>query len=71
MMIIMMMVMMVMVIYHDGGDGDDSDGGDGKDGDDSIFSLGFCKGHPLSADLRYGDEDAISPSTLIFAARKG
>ena len=27
------------------------------------------KGHPPSADLRYGDEDAISPSTLIFAAR--
>ena len=23
---------------------------------------------PLSADLRYGDEDSISPSTLIFAA---
>ena len=28
------------------------------------------KGHPPSADLRYGDEDTISPSTLIFAARK-
>ena len=31
----------------------------------------FQKGHPPSADLRYGDEDTISPSTLIFAARKG
>ena len=29
------------------------------------------KGHPPSADLRYGDEDTISPSTLISAARKG
>ena len=26
------------------------------------------KGHPPSADLRYGKEDIISPSTLIFAA---
>ena len=34
-----------------------------------IFFL--YKGHPPSADLRYGDEDTISPSTLIFAARKG
>ena len=29
------------------------------------------KGHPLSADLRYGGEDSISPSTLIVAAIKG
>ena len=30
----------------------------------------YLKGHPPSADLRYGDEDTISPSILIFAARK-
>ena len=29
------------------------------------------KGHPLSADLRYGEDDSISPSTLFFAAIKG
>ena len=29
------------------------------------------KGRPPSADLRYEDEDIISPSTLIFAATKG
>ena len=29
------------------------------------------KGHPPSADLRYGEVDSISPSTLIFAAIKG
>ena len=29
------------------------------------------KGHPPSADLRYGEEDSISPSTQIFAAIKG
>ena len=29
------------------------------------------KGHPPSADLRYGEEDSISPSTLICAAIKG
>ena len=28
------------------------------------------KGHPPSADLRYGRKDSISPSTLIFAAIK-
>ena len=28
------------------------------------------KGHPPSADLRYGEEDSISPSPLIFAAIK-
>ena len=26
------------------------------------------KGHPPSADLRYGEEDSISTSPLIFAA---
>ena len=31
----------------------------------------FCKGSPPSTDLRYGEEDSISPSTLIFAAIKG
>ena len=29
------------------------------------------KGHPPSADLRYGEEDSISRSTLFFAAIKG
>ena len=29
------------------------------------------KGHPPSADLRYGEDDSISTSTLICAARKG
>ena len=29
------------------------------------------KGYPPSVDLRYGEEDSISPSTLIFAATKG
>ena len=28
-------------------------------------------GHPPSADLRYGEKDSISPSTLIPAAIKG
>ena len=31
----------------------------------------FCKGHPPSSDLRYGEEYSNSHSTLIFAARKG
>ena len=31
----------------------------------------LSKGHPLSADLRYGEEDSISPSTLVLAAIKG
>ena len=31
----------------------------------------FLKGHPPSADLRYGEKDTFSPSTLIFATRKG
>ena len=34
------------------------------------FSI-FLKGHPPSADLRYGEEDSISHSTLIFAEIKG
>ena len=29
------------------------------------------KGNPPSADLRYGEENSISPSTLIIAAIKG
>ena len=29
------------------------------------------KGNRAIADLRYGKEDSISPSTLIFAATKG
>ena len=29
------------------------------------------KGHPPSADLRYGGKDNITPSTLVFATRKG
>ena len=28
------------------------------------------KGHPPSADLRYGEKDSISPSILIFATVK-
>ena len=28
------------------------------------------KGHPPSADLRYGEEDSICPSTLIYTAIK-
>ena len=35
------------------------------------FSVTYSKGHPLSVDLRYGEEDSISPSTLFFAATKG
>ena len=31
----------------------------------------YSKGHPPSANLRYGKEDSISSSTLIFAAIKG
>ena len=31
----------------------------------------FTKGHPPSADLRYGEEDSISPSTIVIAAIKG
>ena len=29
------------------------------------------KGHPPSAYLRYGEEDSISPSTLVLASIKG
>ena len=29
------------------------------------------KGHPHSADLRYGEEDIISPDMLMFATTKG
>ena len=38
------------------------------------FSSNFItnfKGQPLSADLRYGGEDSISPSTLVVAAIMG
>ena len=31
----------------------------------------MIEGHPRSAELRYGEEDNISPSTLFFAAKKG
>ena len=31
----------------------------------------FDKGHPPSADLRYGQEDSISPCTLIFFCHQG
>ena len=31
----------------------------------------YRKGNRAFADLRYGKEDSISPSTLIFAATKG
>ena len=33
--------------------------------------LKFDKGHRSFADLRYGKEDSISPTTLIFAVTKG
>ena len=33
--------------------------------------LELNKGHFPSADLRYGEEDSISPSTLLFAVIKG
>ena len=42
-----------------------------KNGNKVKKGPGFVKGHPPSADLRYGEEDSISPSTLIFATRKG
>ena len=35
------------------------------------FLVVYYTGHPHSADLRYWDEDTISPSTLIFTVRKG
>ena len=33
--------------------------------------LFVTEGRPPSADLRYWEKDNISPSTLIFATRKG
>ena len=36
-----------------------------------ILHLLNFKGNHTFADLRYGEEDIISPSTLIFAATKG
>ena len=37
-----------------------------------LYNLKFlCKGHPPSADLRYGEEDSISPPTQMFASTKG
>ena len=37
----------------------------------NVMAICFEKGHPPSADPRYGEEDSISPSTLIVAAIKG
>ena len=38
----------------------------------SLFNIIlFSKGNRAFADLRYVEEDSISPSTLIFAATKG
>ena len=34
------------------------------------MKLGFLKGHSPSADLKYGEEDIISPSTLVLASIK-
>ena len=33
----------------------------------STMCIIFNKGHPPSADLIYGEEDSISPSTLVLA----
>ena len=35
------------------------------------FDYDFFKGHPPSADLIYGEEDSISPNTLVLADIKG
>ena len=46
-------------------------GGGGLMGGGDVWTpqiVGGHKGHPPSADLRYGEEDIISPSTHIFAA---
>ena len=37
----------------------------------NFLQLRGTKGHPPSADLRCGEEDSISPSTLVLAAIKG
>ena len=37
----------------------------------AVPGIDWHKGHRPSADLRYKDEDTISPSNLILAARKG
>ena len=37
----------------------------------SITTISLYMGRPPSAELRYGEKDNISPSTLIFATRKG
>ena len=40
----------------------------------TYFVIGLAyldRGHPSSANLRYGEEDSISPSALTFAAMKG
>ena len=39
-------------------------------GDTKYFDL-YKNDHPPSADLRYGEEDSINPTTLIFDATKG
>ena len=38
---------------------------------ESSYRAILIKGHPPRADLRYGEKDSISHSTLIFAAIKG
>ena len=35
-----------------------------------VANFHFVKGQPPSADLRYGEEETICPSTLIFDAIK-
>ena len=45
-------------------------GGDGVVVGGRASSIG-CKGQPPSADLRYGEDDSIGPSTLFFAAKMG
>ena len=36
----------------------------------NFFLDGLRKGHPSSANLRYSEEEIISPNTIIFAAIK-
>ena len=38
---------------------------------EEVWSGAIRKGHHPSADLRYGEEDSIHHSTLIFAAIRG
>ena len=46
-------------------------GGNENGIDRGLCHPAFSKGSRAFADLRYGKEDSISPSTLIFAAAKG